>query len=112
MVSKLIFFTLDAADLNAKFCKFYAKARPKSASTITENTEYHENTMKNIRAAINRHHADLERDMDIVTDKEFTWESANDTTWSDGKLKYTVKCEISKPMKHNDVNTTWRYDKN
>lgn len=71
------FFTIDAADLNAKLCKFYAEARPKISSTTTENTEYHKNTMKNIQAAINRHLADLERDMNIVKDKEF--KSANDT---------------------------------
>ncbi|XP_056001561.1 uncharacterized protein LOC130048610 [Ostrea edulis] len=95
------FFTIDAADLNSKLSKFYAEARPKIASITTENTEYHKNTMKNIRAAINRHLADLERDMNIVKDKEF--KSANDTL--DGKLKHNVKCAISKPTKHKDVIT-------
>lgn len=57
--------------------------------------------MKNIRAAINRHLSDLERDMNIVKDKEF--KSANDTL--DGKLKHNVKCGIYKPTKHNDVIT-------
>lgn len=57
--------------------------------------------MKNIRAAINRHLSDLERDMNIVKDKEF--KSANDTL--DGKLKHNVKCGISKPTKHKEVIT-------
>lgn len=42
------FFTIDAADLYAKLCKLYAEARPKIASTTTENTEYHNNTIKNL----------------------------------------------------------------
>lgn len=50
---------------------------------------------------INRHLADLERDMNIVKDKEF--KSANDTV--DGKLKHNVKCGSSKPTKHKDVIT-------
>ena len=44
-------------------------------------------TKKNIRAAINRHLSDLERDMDIMKYKEL--KSANDTL--DGKLK---QCEM------------------
>lgn len=64
------FVTIEAADLNSKLSKFYAEARSK---ITTENTqsEYHKNTMKYIRAAINRHLSDLERDMNIVKDKEF-----------------------------------------
>lgn len=57
--------------------------------------------MKNIRAAINRHLSDLERDMNIVKDKEF--KSANDTL--DGKLKHNVKCGISKSTEHKEVIT-------
>lgn len=57
--------------------------------------------MKNIRAAINRHLLDLERDMNIVKDKEF--KSANDNL--DGKLKHNVKCGISNPTKHKEVIT-------
>lgn len=57
--------------------------------------------MKNIRAAKNGHLSDLERDMNIVKDKEFR--SANDTL--DGKLKHNVKCGISKPTNHKEVIT-------
>lgn len=64
------FVTIEAADLNSKLSKFYAEARPKITSENTQS-EYHKNTMKNIRAAINRHLSDLERDMNIVKDKEF-----------------------------------------
>eukprot|EP00105_Crassostrea_gigas_P003620 XP_011416528.1 PREDICTED: uncharacterized protein LOC105320322 [Crassostrea gigas] len=94
------FVTIEAADLNSKLSKFYAEARPK-ITTENNQSEYHKNTMKNIRAAINRHLSDLERDMNIVKDKEF--KSANDNL--DGKLKHNVKCGISNPTKHKEVIT-------
>ena len=44
---------------------------------------YHKNTLKNSRAAINRHLNDIGRSVDIVRDKEF--KTANQTL--DGMLK-------------------------
>lgn len=55
--------------------------------------------MKNIWVVINRYFLDLERDMNIVKDKEF--KSVNDIL--DGKLKYNVKCGIFKFIKYKEV---------
>lgn len=42
-----------------------------SGDESDDNADYGQNTVKNIRGAINRHLADLRRDIDIVKDKEF-----------------------------------------
>lgn len=44
------FFTMDAADVNSKLCKFYSEAR--TWSITTENTEYQKNTTKIIQACM------------------------------------------------------------
>ena len=87
------FQSISSDDLNNMLSKFYAEASPKSSEKrekeLTEPLaqEYHKNSMKNIRAAINRHVRDLERDFDIVKDKIFR--KANDIL--DGKLKTVLK---------------------
>ncbi|XP_062577662.1 uncharacterized protein LOC134239501 [Saccostrea cucullata] len=68
---------VDASTLNESLRKFYAEAQPKNlvnrSKAITEEQaqEYHKNSMKNVRAAINRHLKDIGREIDIVRDKEF-----------------------------------------
>ena len=56
--------------------------------------------MKNIRAAINRHIQDLDRDFDIVRDKGFR--KVNDI---DGKLKSSLQKGLSRPTKHKEIIT-------
>jgi hypothetical protein len=56
--------------------------------------------MKNIRAAINRHIQDLDRDFDIVRDKGFR--KVNDI---DGKLKSNLQKRLSRPTKHKEIIT-------
>ncbi|CAC5385822.1 unnamed protein product [Mytilus coruscus] len=64
-------------ELNNVLGKFYAEATPKFSEkrgkemSTAQSKEYHKNSMKNIWAAINRHIHDLDRDIDIVRDKEF-----------------------------------------
>lgn len=54
---------------------FYTEVQPKpDFNGEKENkmsNEYHKNTLKGIRSAINRHLSDIGRDMDIVHDKAF-----------------------------------------
>ncbi|XP_062606354.1 uncharacterized protein LOC134268177 [Saccostrea cucullata] len=59
--------TIGTEELVDKLKKFYCEARP----CKTPNEEYHKNTLKGIRAAINRRLSDLGRDIDIVNDKSF-----------------------------------------
>ncbi|XP_062607734.1 uncharacterized protein LOC134269551 isoform X1 [Saccostrea cucullata] len=59
--------TISTEELVDKLKKFYCEARP----CKTPNEEYHKNTLKGIRAAINRRLSDLGRDIDIVNDKSF-----------------------------------------
>ena len=66
-----------------------------------QSQEYHKNSMKNIRAAINRHIQDLDRDFDIVRDKGFR--KANDIL--DGKLKSSLQKGLSRPTKHKEIIT-------
>ena len=56
--------------------------------------------MKNIRAALNRHIQDLDRDFDIVRDKGFR--KVNDI---DGKLKSSLQKGLSRPTKHKEIIT-------
>jgi hypothetical protein len=71
------FSSIDSEDLAALLTKFYCEAKPKPLNsrpnTFTAEVvgEYHKNTLKNIRGAINRHLQDLGRNIDIVNDKEF-----------------------------------------
>ena len=59
-----------------KLRKFYCEARPKKwekkgKDNKIHNTEYNRLTLKNARAAINRHLQELEKPINIVLDKEF-----------------------------------------
>ncbi|XP_033725030.1 uncharacterized protein LOC117315013 isoform X3 [Pecten maximus] len=88
-----------------QLAKFYCEARPKnvdrrSGSLPVKQAEvYHKNTLINIRAALNRHLQDLNRDIDLVRDKEF--KKANRTL--DGILKERVKDGTSRPTQHKEI---------
>nr|XP_022306586.1 uncharacterized protein LOC111112973 [Crassostrea virginica] len=84
--------------------RFYCEARPQpKKSQSHEYTEephlYHKNSLINIRAAINRHLADLRRDIDIVHDKEF--KTSNGIL--DGLFKERTRQGLSKPTKHKAI---------
>jgi len=65
------------ADLSTHLRQFYAEAQPQNTNQRVQQLneeqahEYHKNTMKNVRAAINRHLKDIGRSIDIVRDSEF-----------------------------------------
>lgn len=99
--------TVQPEELATLLRQFYASAAPKQTEqrlkTLPENqaTEYHKNSMKSIRAALNRKIKDLGRDIDIVRDKEF--KKSNDLL--NAKLKYMVKSGTSRPTKHKPIIT-------
>ena len=73
------------------------EAAPRNTSSRNEQiSEYHKNSFKNVRAAINRHFKDIGRDFDIVRDKQF--KSSNGML--NGKLKQNLKQGLSRPTKH------------
>ena len=85
---------------------FYAEAQPKQTESrkrkFTDNkiaAEYHRNTMKNARAAINRHFRDINRRVDIVKDAEF--QEANDML--DAKVKTNLKAGLNLPTQHKPI---------
>ncbi|XP_071094584.1 uncharacterized protein [Haliotis cracherodii] len=58
--------------LAEKMAKFYCQEKPKGSEKRSSHcVDYHRNTLKNIRAAINRHISDIGRQIDIVHDKLF-----------------------------------------
>lgn len=66
-----------------------------------QSQEYHKNSMKNIRAAINRYIQDLDRNVDIVHDKGFRRAYGI----LDGKLKGSLQKGLSRPTKHKEIIT-------
>ncbi|XP_062602832.1 uncharacterized protein LOC134264552 [Saccostrea cucullata] len=86
------FHKISATELNKQLEKFYAEATPKPNEkrsqymTKEQATEYHSNTYKSIRSAINRHVHDIGRQFDIVRDREFR--GSNNVL--DGKLKKKI----------------------
>ena len=67
--------------------------------TKQQASEYHNNTFKSIRSALNRHIHDIGRQFDIVRDREFR-ESNNVL---DGKLKKNLQDGLSRPIKHKEI---------
>jgi hypothetical protein len=59
---------------------------------------YHENTLKNVRAALNRHVKDLNRNFDIIRDSDFR----TSNIILDSALKMMVKTRLSQPTKQRD----------
>ena len=84
--------------LDSRLGKFYAEATPKVAEK-RGNDEYHKNTMKSLRSAINRQLRELDREIDIVRGREFR--KSNDIL--DGKLKKNLREGKSKATKHKEV---------
>ncbi|XP_060083742.1 uncharacterized protein LOC132562993 [Ylistrum balloti] len=84
---------LDLAEL---LRKFYYGARPNNKRN---EQAYHSNTLINIRGAINRHLANIHRNIDIVRDKEF--KHANGVL--DGLLKQRKRSGLCKPTAHKHV---------
>ncbi len=88
-------------ELSACLAVFYAEAQPKPAKG-KENTatEYHKNTLKNMRADLNRFiQVDCGRNLNIVTDSCF--KKANDML--NGKLKNDCRQGLSRPTSHKSV---------
>ncbi|XP_041372867.1 uncharacterized protein LOC121386133 [Gigantopelta aegis] len=100
------FNSVTSEDLNIKLRKFYAEAQPKdkvkreNVMSAGQAVEYHKNTLKNIRAALNRHLHDIGigQDVDIVKDKQF-----KTSDMLDSKLKFNVKEGISRSTKHKQI---------
>lgn len=67
--------------------------------SVAQAQEYHKNSFKSIRAGINRHLRDLDRDVDIVRDKAFR--KSNDIL--DGKMKQNLQNGLSRPTKHKEI---------
>nr|XP_034325732.1 uncharacterized protein LOC105342684 isoform X4 [Crassostrea gigas] len=63
--------TVDEEELANKLGRFYCEAKPQPDRKKKKPAEYHKNTMKGIRAAINRHLVSLGRNIDIVNDRAF-----------------------------------------
>ncbi|XP_048749546.2 uncharacterized protein LOC125661544 isoform X3 [Ostrea edulis] len=99
------FSSINSQDLATLLTKFYCEAKPKplnsrqNAFTAEAAGEYHKNTLKNIRGAINRHLQDLGRNIDIVNDKEFR---ATNRTLK-GLLKLRMQERLSRPSLQDDV---------
>lgn len=93
-------------ELNEHLKIFYAEAQPKMTDSrkrkIPDESvakEYHRSTMKNARAAINRHFRDTNRRMDIVKDAEF--QEANDML--NAKVKSNLKAGLNLPTQHKPI---------
>ncbi|XP_069137816.1 uncharacterized protein [Argopecten irradians] len=92
--------TINEGDLCQKLRQFYAEATPKTRNSGSGPTEYHKNTLINVRAAINRHLHDLGRtEIDIV--RSITFKSANNML--DAKLKHNVRSGLSRPTQHKSI---------
>ena len=89
------FVTITPDDLNNVLTRFYCSAKPQKGA------EYHKNTLKGMRAAINRHIQDIGRHINIVTDTQF--KSSNRVL--NGLLKERVKSGTSMPTQHKEVIT-------
>ena len=84
---------ISSRDLADRLMRFYCEARSKSSEV------YHKNTLINLRAAINRHLADLKRNIDIVKDPDF--KTANGVL--DGLFKERVRDGTSKSTQHKAI---------
>lgn len=85
------------SELSEKLLRFYLEAKPRTKEG--EEVEYHKNTLKNIRAGINRYLLDLGREINIVHDKEF--HRANKCL--DGMLKERMRSGTLRPTCHRQI---------
>lgn len=91
--------TVDEEDLAKKLGRFYCEAKPQPDQKYGKHTEYHINTMKSIRAAINRHLSDIGRNINIVNDKAFKVANKGLT----GLLKRRLVTGTFRPTTHKEV---------
>jgi hypothetical protein len=103
--SVVYFDTISRRELNDQLRKFYTEAQPmhlnKRAQSMPEQqaAEYHKNSLKNVRAALNRYLKDIGCDIDIVKDIEF--KAAN--AMLNAKLKFNLRNGLSRPTKHHPI---------
>ncbi|WAQ97008.1 hypothetical protein MAR_029698, partial [Mya arenaria] len=90
--------TVDEERLYNLLRKFYCEEK-KSKSAELQLKVYHKNTMKNIRAALNRHLRDIGSNKVIVHGQLF--KSANRTL--NGLLKTQMRQGLSQPTKHKSI---------
>ncbi|CAC5384775.1 unnamed protein product [Mytilus coruscus] len=108
LASTVDFQTVSVISLNSSLSQFYAEAQPqnitKRALKMPEEQaqEYHKNSLKNVRATINRHLKDIGRSIDIVRDTEF--KSAN--SMLSAKLKFNLRNGLSRPTQHHPTIST------
>lgn len=96
--------TISKDDLLRKLGQFSCEVKPQPQETDgqkaeTKDQEYHKNTLKNIRGAVNRYLSDINRDIDIVNDREFK----EPNKIFNGLLKERMTSGLSRPTKHKDV---------
>lgn len=97
--------TIGKADLNEKLHHFYGEAKPKHLEKRAKNmpnehaSVYHKNTLKNVRAALNRHIKNLNRQFHIVRDIEFR----KSNIILDSTLKMMVRTGLSRATKHKEI---------
>ena len=92
--------------LNQLLRRFYAEAAPKLSDKRHQKmglvgAEYHKNTLKNIRGAINRDLHDIGVEFDIVRDKSF--KSSNNNIMLDAKLRSNLEQGMSVPTMHKAI---------
>ena len=101
----LDFQTVPSSVLNENLRKFYAKAQPENAENRAKKmsddqaTEYHKNSMRNVRSALNRRMKDIGRLVDIVKDNDFKTSNAILSS----KMKHNLKKGLSRPTKHHPI---------
>lgn len=91
---------VSAVSLGEILMKFYCEAVPQKKAGGKASTDvYHKISLINIRGAINRHLQDINRNIDIVRDKEF--KMANRAL--DGLLKERMRSGASLPTNHKEI---------
>ncbi|CAC5410872.1 unnamed protein product [Mytilus coruscus] len=99
------FNTISQENLNESLGKFNAEAQSKNLNKRIQSMpesmaqEYHKNSLKSVRAAINKHLKDIRRNVDIVRDKDF--KLAN--SMLSAKLKFNLRNGLSRPTQHHPI---------
>lgn len=97
--------TVSEVDLASLLRQFYCEASPQQSEARRKKlgsaiaSTYHKNSLKNIRAALNRHLTDIGRNIDIVHGANF--KSANRTL--DGFMKEQMRAGKSRPTEHKPI---------
>ncbi|KAL5007571.1 hypothetical protein ScPMuIL_016377 [Solemya velum] len=91
--------TVDPPTLGRLLAQFYCEARPAKPQPGNPSGHlYHRNTLINIRAGINRKLADLNRNIDVVRDKEFKYANG----MLDGLLKKRASQGLAQYTQHHE----------